>query len=148
MSGKHLTSRKYVFKDQISKAAVYSLLLNVSYHIIPFNPFRFFFKIYLFILWVHCSCTDGCEPSCGCWVLNLGPLLTLVDPAHSGPKIYLLLYVSTLLLSSDAPEEGIRSHYEWLWATMWLLGFELRTFGRTVSALNCWAISPTPQVYF
>jgi hypothetical protein len=25
---------------------------------------------------------------------------------------------------------------------MWLLGFELRTFGRAVSALNCWAISP------
>ena len=29
----------------------------------------FFKKINLFILciWVHCSCTDGCEPSCGCW---------------------------------------------------------------------------------
>jgi hypothetical protein len=26
-------------------------------------------------------------------------------------KIYLLLYMSTLLLSSDTPEEGIRSHY-------------------------------------
>jgi hypothetical protein len=25
---------------------------------------------------------------------------------------------------------------------MWLLGFELRTFRRTVSALNCCAISP------
>jgi hypothetical protein len=25
----------------------------------------------LFILFdVHCSCTDGCEPSCGCWELN------------------------------------------------------------------------------
>jgi hypothetical protein len=22
-------------------------------------------------MWVHCSCTDGCEPSCGCWELNL-----------------------------------------------------------------------------
>jgi len=30
--------------------------------------------------------------------------------------------------------EGIRSHYRWLWATMWLLGIELRTSGRTVSA--------------
>jgi hypothetical protein len=27
---------------------------------------------------------------------------------------------------------------------MWLLGFELRTFGRAVGALNCWAISPAP----
>jgi hypothetical protein len=29
-----------------------------------------------------------------------------------------LLYMSTLLLSSDTSEEGIRSHYSWLWATM------------------------------
>jgi hypothetical protein len=50
------------------------------------------------------------------------------------------MYVSTLLLSSDTPEEGIGSHYRWLWATM--LGTELRTFGRTVSALNRWAIAP------
>jgi hypothetical protein len=27
------------------------------------------------------------------------------------------MYVSTLLLPSDTPEEGIRSHYRWLWAT-------------------------------
>jgi hypothetical protein len=53
------------------------------------------------------------------------------------------MYGTTLLLSSDTPEEGIRSCYEWLWATMWLLGIELRTFGRGVSALNFWAISPS-----
>jgi hypothetical protein len=40
------------------------------------------------------------------------------------------------------PEESIRSHYRWLWATMWLLGIELRTSGRAASALNPWAISP------
>ena len=38
----------------------------------------------------------------------------------------------------------ISLHYGWLWATMWLLGFDLRTFGRVVSALNHWAISPAP----
>jgi hypothetical protein len=38
--------------------------------------------------------------------------------------------MSTELLSSDTPEEGIRSHYIWLW----LLGIELRTSGRTVGA--------------
>jgi len=47
-------------------------------------------------------------------------------------------------LSSDTPEEGIRSHYRWLWSTMWLLGFELRSSGGAVSALNHWAISPAP----
>jgi hypothetical protein len=48
----------------------------------------YFFKIYLFIYYmkVHCSClqthqkkatdliTDVCEPPCGCWDLNSGPL--------------------------------------------------------------------------
>jgi hypothetical protein len=58
-------------------------------------------------------------------------------------KIY---FMSTLLLSSDTPEEGIVSHYWWLWATMWLLGIEIKTSGRTVSALNRWAISPAPKL--
>jgi hypothetical protein len=49
------------------------------------------------------------------------------------------------LLSSDTPEEGIRSHYRWLWTTMWFLDIELRTYGRAASALNCWAISPAPH---
>ena len=40
------------------------------------------------------------------------------------------------------PEEGIRFHYRWLWATIWSLGVELRTSGRAASALNGWAISP------
>ena len=40
--------------------------------------------------------------------------------------------VSTVSLPSDRPEEDIRSHYRWLWASMWLLGIELRTFGRAV----------------
>ena len=58
------------------------------------------------------------------------------------------MYVSTLSLSSDTPEEGIRFHYRWLWTTMWLLGIELRTSGRVVGALNCWAISPAlPQTF-
>ena len=51
-------------------------------------------------------------------------------------------------MSSDTPEEGVISHYRWLWATMWLLEFELRTSGRAVSALNRWAISPAPPAFF
>ena len=39
------------------------------------------------------------------------------------------------------PEEGIRPHHRWLWVTMWLLGTELRTFGRAGNAPNLWAIS-------
>jgi hypothetical protein len=50
------------------------------------------------------------------------------------------------LLSSETPEEGIRSHYRWLWATMCLLGIKLRTSGRAVSDLNHWVISPAHLV--
>ena len=60
-------------------------------------------------------------------------------------RLLRFMYVSTLSLSS---KKGIRSHYRWLWATMWLLGIELRTSGRAVSALNRWAISPAPVIKF
>ena len=67
------------------------------------------------------------------WLLGI----ELRTSACSSPKIYLLLYVSTLYLSSDTSKEVIRSHYGWLWVTIWLLGFELRTFRRAGSPLNC-----------
>jgi hypothetical protein len=44
------------------------------------------------------------------------------------------------------PEGGIRSYYRWLWAAMWLLGFELGTFGRAICSY--WAILPAPQAKF
>jgi hypothetical protein len=77
-------------------------------------------------------------------------LLLWADTMTKATLFFFLIYlfyinVSTLLLSSDTPEEGIRSHYRWLWATMWLLEIELRNSGRAVSALNHWAISPAPS---
>ena len=59
-----------------------------------------------------------------------------------------LLYVSTLLLSSDTPEEGVRTHYGWLWATMWLLWFELRTFGRAVGCSYPLSHLTSPWLFF
>ena len=44
--------------------------------------------------------------------------------------IYLMHMSTSPLLPSDTPEEGVRPHYRWS--------------GRTVSALNRWAISPAP----
>ena len=44
-------------------------------------------------------------------------------------------------LTRSLPQESTKSHYRWLWATMWLLGIEFRTSVIIVSALNCWAIS-------
>lgn len=61
-------------------------------------------------------------------------------------SIYLCIYISTLLTCMPTRQEGIRSHYKSLWwSSVWLLESELRTFGIAVSALNRWAISPTPQ---
>jgi hypothetical protein len=57
------------------------------------------------------------------------------------------MYVSALSLSSDTSEEGVRSHYRWLWATMWLLGIELRTSWRTVSALKSHLSSPHLEAF-
>ena len=69
--------------------------MTIHYLLSPF-PFLFFLKnfqrfILFLCIWVYCSCTDGCEPSCDCWELNLGPLLALANPTCSSPKIYLLL---------------------------------------------------------
>ena len=48
--------------------------------------FWFFLKDFILYLWLHCHClqthqkrasyliTGGCEPPCGCWDLNSGPL--------------------------------------------------------------------------
>jgi len=59
-------------------------------------------------------------------------------------KIY-FMYECSICMYTCVPEEGIRSHYRWLWATMWLLGIELRTSVRAASSLNRWAISPAPS---
>jgi hypothetical protein len=43
--------------------------------------------IYLFCVYDYtCSCLNGCEPSCSCWKLNLGLLLTSVNLTHSGRR--------------------------------------------------------------
>ena len=55
--------------------------------------------------------------------------------------IFYFMYANTRSMSSNIPEEVLRSHYRQLWAIMWLLGIELRISGRTV-ALSHWAISP------
>jgi hypothetical protein len=59
--------------------------------------FFFFLKIYLFIICVYTVAVfrrghqifvmDGCEPPCGCWDLNSGPLeeqlvLLTAEPSH------------------------------------------------------------------
>jgi hypothetical protein len=78
--------------------------------------------LFIYYMWVHCSClqtlqkrasdfiTDDCEPPCGCWDLNSGPLeeqpvLLTTEPSHqpsdcfsSGPEF-----------SSQQPHGGSQS---------------------------------------
>jgi len=72
--------------------------------------------------------------------------------ALSSPKTILgfiyFMCMTILSLASDTKEEGIRSHYKWLWSTMWLLGINLRTSGRAVSTINLWAISLAQHFLF
>ena len=58
-------------------------------------------------------------------------------------KMYVCMYVCIGIFYMHAcmTEVGIRSD-PCLWATMELLGIELRTSGVAASALSCWAISP------
>ena len=57
-------------------------------------------------------------------------------------KIY-LFYLYEFINVSIFGQDSIRSHYRWLWATIWLWGVELKTSGRAVGTLNHWAISPS-----
>ena len=56
--------------------------------------------------------------------------------------IVICRYTVAVFRHTRRGHRSIGYHCRWLWATMWLLGFELRAFGRAVSALTRWAISP------
>ena len=68
----------------------------------------------------------------------LAPFPHCCNSRHTQPSC---IYGCTIAVFKHTPEEGTQSHYRWLWATMGLLGIELRTSGRAVGALNHWAIS-------
>jgi hypothetical protein len=71
--------------------------LKTNFTILPVC-FSLFLKIYLFILCNEYTIAILMVVSHHVVAgnLNSGPVLPLVGPAHSGLKIYLLLYVSTL----------------------------------------------------
>ena len=85
--------------------------------------------------------TGGVEASLVCWPQVRLKLpwctdSTIFRSRAEVPQIFkkdLFMYVSPMLLFADTPEEGIRSHCRWLWTTIWLLGIEPRTSGRSAS---------------
>lgn len=59
-------------------------------------------------------------------------------------RFIVCVYMSALYACMTLHQKRIRSRCRWLWATMWLLGLELRSSGRAACTLNHWAISPAP----
>jgi len=106
------------------------------------------------------SIRDGCEPPCGCWELNSGPLeeqpvLLTTEPILQSNLFTLILCalvfclhvcLSVCLSLSDCV--GVRSHRTWtidsceLPHECWELN--PRSSQRAASVLYCWAI-PTPE---
>ena len=77
-----------------------------------------------------------------------------VDTFVPKDSLELLIFSNSLCLWCSACMyscrlvKDTRSHYRWLWATMWLLRIELRTSGRADTALNFWVISPALHLSF
>ena len=62
--------------------------------------------------------SEAAERSCQGWILAIGSGAQCWRCCH--------LYECSICLYTHMPEEGIRSHYRWWWAFMWVLGIELR----------------------
>jgi hypothetical protein len=75
-----ITNFSFLAEDYFSS----NLEIHFSSEISFSFPLKIFFlNIYFMYVSTYCSYTDSCEPSSGCWELNLGPLLALVNPACS-----------------------------------------------------------------
>lgn len=60
--------------------------------------------------------------------------------------MYVCLYIQCMCLLALRGHRRVSDSQDWsyrqLWVTLWVLGIELRSFGRAALALNCWTISP------
>jgi hypothetical protein len=152
-----------------------------SCHLKQLCAFNIFLKIYLFTLciWVHhCSLqthqkraadpiTDGCEPPCGCWELNSGPLEEQLALPTTKPSPQPLNILKNLLVcvcvhawactcahichvcpgtcrSQKKVSDPLELEFQEV-VNPWMLGVrtELRPTARAASVLNYWAIAPS-----
>ena len=109
---------------------------------------------------VLCAPTRNRAPYPLCSTLFSSPFLSLDYSARGSHRIclkvfkiicaylffFLLLIILCIWIHCSCRQTHQKRHqillHRWLWATMWLLGIELRTSWRAVSVLNLWAISP------
>jgi hypothetical protein len=115
-------------------------------------------------MWVHCCClqthqkrasdpiTDGCEPPCGCWELNPGPLeeqsvLLTTEPSRQ-PPIHKSLILSVL---SSGPKPHLTSG-----AVAWIIPLtytvmvdaQYAPLGHTASFWITWATTTESQCLY
>ena len=86
--------------------------------------------------------TDGCEPPCGCWELNSGPLL-FICVYVSLHEYMCITCMQELVGATRGRQISLNWSYRWLWATTFVLAAEPGFPVKIVSALNCWAICPS-----
>jgi hypothetical protein len=143
-------------------------LSNQFYSISPFNrqpDYKIEFSFILFVLFFLSApqaCLQANPMGSPLSDLSLSDYIYIIYIIYIiSLSIYIYIYTTNVSLSlyiyierereslcSETPEESMGSYNRWLWATMWLLGIEFRAPGRTASALNLWAISPAPEIYF
>jgi hypothetical protein len=96
-----------------------SLILNIQTNSLKYWVLQLLLLLLLlFILCirVHCSCTDGCEPTCGCWKLNSGPLFALACSLQ--PKDLFIVICEYSVAVFSRTRKGRQISYGWLCATM------------------------------
>ena len=112
---------------------------NTRLSLCTFSFLFFFQDLFILCMWVHCSClqthqkrasdpiTDGCEPPCGCWELNAGPLeeqsvLLTTEPSLQLPSLRILTDCGIFSILFIEPEHFTFSPKDsTLWAVRWLL---------------------------
>ena len=111
------------------------------------------FSFFFFWNWWCVPFTSELKDSAVLGACTVESLLGTVGPSTKiTPKMDQKLFILYMWLHCRClqthQKRASDPHYRWLWATIWLLGIELRTFGRTVRALHCWAISSAPKIFF
>jgi hypothetical protein len=108
--------QKIICGNQFSPVGTSSLVLFCFCFVLFLND------LFISFIWVHCSSlhthqnrasdpiTDGCEPPCGCWELNSGPLEAQAVSALN------------LWAISPVPSSLILSHGPWDWTQAVSLG--------------------------
>lgn len=123
---------------------------GVKSHFAPRGPWSVFFVLF----WTNYKA--NCSPHSERVLHDLTsqhwqPILSVLQPISSGfflpPSLFGKSFLFCVFCLHACLCDSARSlqswNYRWLWAAMWVLGFEPRCSERAAGVLNHWAISPS-----